>query len=337
MLRTPNLFRLPLPPLLPILLTLLLFAIGVALLVWGADFAIDNAQRLGYRSGISTVTLGVVVVAFGTSLPELLVTSVAGVKNHPEIALGNVIGSNIANVGLIVGLTGLIAPFATKRRLLRVELPIVLGSTLLLYVCVLDLYLGRLNAFILLVCFGLYLFYVLHAERRSLLAKAQAIEKSSKSSLNRHAISSWLLLFKSMVGLAALLFGSWLIVENGAALARRMGVGEALIGLSLVAVGTSLPELAAGMAAARRRDADLIMGNILGSNIFNILLILGVAVMIRPFKVEYVVAHVDTVIAGLFSLALLPLMIFGRIRRPAGGIFLAAYIGYILWRFGLIG
>lgn len=327
---------------LPVWLILILFTAGIALLVWGADFAIDNAQKLGYRSGISAVTLGVVVVAFGTSLPELLVTIVAATKNHPEIALGNVIGSNIANVGLIVGATGLIAPFATQKRLLRIELPVVLGATLLMYFFALDLVMQRLNGVFFLIGFGVYLIFILRVERNELIAKAAEIEKQAAPSgpTNHTTESNARLLIKSLIGLAALLSGSWLIVENGADLAHRVLAtrmsekeAEALIGLSLVAVGTSLPELAAAMAAARRRDADIIMGNILGSNIFNILLILGVASVLRPITVEPIIVHGDMIIAGIFSLALLPLMITGKIRRPGGFLFLVAYAVYIVWRF----
>ncbi|GAB4318065.1 MAG: calcium/sodium antiporter [Candidatus Sumerlaeia bacterium] len=326
--------------------TFLFFIAGIVLLVGGADFAIVNAQRLGQRTGVSAVTLGVVVVAFGTSLPELLVTVLAALRGHPEIGIGNVVGSNIANVGLIVGLAAALAPFATQRRLVRIELPIVLASTILLYIAGRDQQLSRPDALVLLVCFSFYLAFVLTAERRSLLERAElatsATLQDGLAATARHhghdgghkdLESSPVLALKTAVGLCALLGGSYLIVENGAELARAMGVGETLIGLSLVAVGTSLPELAAALAAARRRNADLIMGNILGSNIFNILFILGVTVMIRPFSIPPVVAHTDAPIAGLFSLALLPLMLTGRVRRPAGVILLSSYAAYIGWRF----
>jgi cation:H+ antiporter len=203
---------------------------------------------------------------------------------------------------------------------------------ILMYYTASDLYMGQLNALVFLGCFAAYLFFVMTCERNR-IAEAAKIDNESNGNDKKPHQSPHRLLFMTAVGLSALLGGSYLIVETGAGLARDLGVSETLIGISLVAVGTSLPELAAAIAAIRHKDTDLIMGNILGSNIFNVLLVLGTAGLLHPFEIEQSIAHIDILIMSLFSFALVPFMVKGRIGKSGGILFLAAYVIYIFWRF----
>ena len=311
-------------------LNVLFVVVGVALLYYGGELLVNNAVRLAGRLKISSLVVGLTVVAFGTSAPELAATLAATVQGLPELALGNVVGSNIANVGLILGLTALLYPLQSSPSFVRRELPVMVGVGALLVPVLWDGVVGRVEGALLLLLLGGYLFYLLKLEPDTVQVgtpEAAGGEAADETPL-------WRSLLLIAVGVGLLVGGARLLVLGAVAIARAFGVPEAVIGLTLVAFGTSLPELASSVVAALRKETDIILGNIVGSNIFNVLAVLGVTALVTPVREDFARVAPDLVVMLAFSVALLPLMFArNRLGRLGGGLLLLAYVGYVAYLF----
>ena len=303
--------------------------LGIVLLYLGGEFLVRNAVSLAARLGVSSLVIGLTVVAFGTSAPELAATLVSAFQGVPDIAIGNVVGSNIANVGLILGLTAAIYPLQASLQFIRREIPVTVAIGALLFPVMAGGLLGRIEGMILLALLGGYLWYLFRSDDPPLLEELEPeVEPGALPPL-------WRSLLGVAVGVALLVFGARALVEGAVTIATSLGVPERVIGLTLVAFGTSLPELASSLVAALRREADLILGNIIGSNIFNVLAVLGATALIRPIPVDLAATWVDIAIMLAFSLVLLPMMTFGyRLGRKRGTTLVIAYAAYVVVLFG---
>lgn len=305
-------------------------AAGLLLLVWSADRFVDGAAATARHLGVPPLLIGMLVVGFGTSAPEMLVSAISASKGNPGIALGNAYGSNICNLGLILGITALIKPIRVQSATLKKELPVLAVVTVLAGFQLLNGAITRLEAGVLLAVFaGLLCWSILiqvsHRDDPLGTDMDQQIQ-ASQSPLKKS-------LFSLVIGLAVLLFSSRLLVLGAVALAQKYGVSDLLIGLTIVAIGTSLPELASSVMAARRNEHDIALGNVIGSNLFNTLTVVGIAGLIHPMAVEPLV-----VVRDLPVMAGLTLSIFmvgygfrgrpGRINRFEGSFLLLVYLCY---------
>ncbi len=306
---------------------------GLVLLLWSAERFVVSASNLAARLGMSPLLIGMIVVGFGTSAPEMTVSVLASLGGNPGIALGNAYGSNITNIALILGLTALIGPIAVQSTVVRRELPALLAVTAIAGWQLLDGSISRLDAGVLLVVFaGLLGWSLLDARRRptdSLGADVeQELAQQPPSSARREIL--WLL-----IGLAVLIASSRLLVWGAVEIAQAMGLSDLVIGLTIVAIGTSLPELASSLVAAKRGEHDLAVGNIVGSNLFNTLVVIGLAGLARPLPVTESLLQRDLpVMAGLTVLLLIMAMsVRGarRIDRIEGGVLVAIFVAYTAW------
>jgi cation:H+ antiporter len=310
------------------LVSLAWFGLGLALLILGADGFLRGASGIALRYGISPFVVGLLIIGFGTSAPELAVNVSAVWRGSYDLALGNVVGSNIANIGLIVGVSALISPLAVHMRLLRVEAPLMILVGLLLWVLCLDGTLSRGNAAVLLFGFVSMLIYV---GRTARLESDQVQSELGDLATSRPGLKRSLL--KLVLGLAVLLLGADLMVDSAVALARLWGWDELVIGLTVVAIGTSLPELASSLIAAARGQTDIAVGNVVGSCLFNILLILGVTASIHPLPVANTLLWLELPVMILFSAALYPILRRGlNVQRGEGALLLTAFVGFIGWQ-----
>ena len=318
-----------------LLLNLLGLAAGIGVLIWSADVFVGGSVAFARRCGVSSLLIGMVVIGFGTSMPEMLVSVLAAAEGSPSIALGNAYGSNTANIGLILGLTAALASIAVAQSVVKRELPILLGVTLLSYVLFFNGVITRVEAVILLVLFLAVIgFNVSHGRR-------QAEESAEDDAAKPMTLGKSL--FMILVGLAALVGSSRLLVVCAIGIARLLGVPDLIIGLTIVAVGTSLPELASSIAAIRKHEHDLVLGNIIGSNLFNTLAVVGLACVITPMKdgtdktaVHAIVVRDYPVVLGLTVLLLGFCIAWRRGRRSVinrweGAVLLLAYLAYLGW------
>lgn len=315
--------------------------VGLVVLVWSADKFVDGAVGIAEFCGMSTLLIGMVIVGFGTSAPELTVSAISAAQGNPELALGNAYGSNIANIALILGATALISPILMQRSVIRGDLPILLLVSLLSIFLVCDGSVSRVNGIVLLIVFAAAMGYSIWREMKK--AKAEKADDSQnlsdtslqaegettqKSSLGKSIL--WLVL-----GFALLVASSRALVWGAVEIARALGVSDLLIGLTIVAIGTSLPELASSIAAARKGENDLALGNIIGSNLFNTLAVVGLAATITPMgDVEAAVVSRDMPLMTILTVSLMVLGFRrgggdGRLNRIAGAILLLVYVGYL--------
>jgi cation:H+ antiporter len=311
-----------------LILDLILFCGGLALLYFGAEWLVSSAARIAADFGISSFILGLTLVSFGTSAPELVVSGLASYRGSGGLAMGNVLGSNIANIALILGIAALILPIRVRPDLLSRDLPIMLGSAALVPLLGWSGTISRAEGGLLLTLFVLYLGLLGVKARREAVSLTDLVglddESVPRSRLARD-------LGVALAGLVALSIGANLLVGAASRMAVVFGVPDVVIGLTLVAFGTSLPELAASVSAALRGESQLVIGNIVGSNIFNVLLILGVAAMVGPLPVPGS-TRIDALIVLGLSLAMLPVVLTGRrVDRVEGGILFASYLGFLLW------
>lgn len=305
---------------------------GLVLLFVGGEGLVRGSVSVAERLGLSKLIIGLVIVGFGTSTPELLVSVNAALDGVPEIAIGNVIGSNIANVLLIVGIAIVILPISGwNRTAVRdglVATLVGLGLFGLLYSDVI----GRVEGIVLLVVLGVYLSASYWLERRD--KNSQVFDHETEEFEDVPIKNGWLALLFVVGGIAILVFGADLLVKGAVSVARTYGVPDAVIGLSLVAVGTSLPELATAIVAALRRHSDVVLGNVIGSNIFNILAILGTTAVITPIEVSARFRELDALVMLAASVLLVVLLFaFKQIGRVWGGAMLAAYAAYMGYLF----
>ncbi len=313
------------------LLQLLILAVGVAILAVGADLFVKGASSVAERFGISQFVIGLVIVGFGTSTPELAVNIDAALSGSTDIAIGNVVGSNIANIGIILGFAALIAPLAVQLRMVRVELPIVIGVSFLLWGLASKGQLVRWEGLMMLGGFAAFMLFLLKTSKDEPAAVQEEFAEENPKT-NRGMVWTIGLI---VLGLAGLMGGANLCVGAAVKLAQMWGMSELMIGLTIVAVGTSLPELASSVAAAYRGNADIAIGNVLGSNIYNILFILGITSVITPLPTTApTLMWLDIPVMIAFALVLVPMMLMGlKITRWNGALLMlgyAAYVGYML-------
>lgn len=305
---------------------LIQLAVGFVLLVWSADRLVVGASALARNFGISALVVGVTIVGFGTSAPELVVSALASLEGNPALAIGNALGSNIANIGLILGLTGLIYPMAVERSAVRREIPLLAAATLLTAILMIDGAFSRLDGVILAAGLAGFLVSMLLRSRfsASMDPATEALLSAISKPLPTGKAALW-----TVIGLIVLPLSAQILVDGAVGLAGLMGVSDAVIGLTVVALGTSLPELAAAVASALRKEDDLCIGNILGSNLFNLLGVLGIAALIHPMAIDPILIQRDLpVMAGIF-LALAAMAGFlGRVGRGGAALLLSGYVAY---------
>lgn len=298
----------------------LLLAAGFGLLIKGADFFVDGAVGIAKKFGIPQLIIGLTVVALGTSAPEAAVSIASATKGAADITIGNVVGSNILNVFIILGLTAVIVPIAVSSPTIKFDIPFMLGVTTLMLLLGLDGAIGRIDAAILVGLLAFYIFYLIRMVKSGKIADEE--DKPTKK------LTIPVALILAGIGITMIIFGSQLTVNAATEIARSFGVSERFIGLTVVALGTSLPELFTSVTAARKGNADIAVGNVVGSNIFNILFVVGISGLITniPFAVPF---RVDTLIA-IGSGALLWLLCFRKRKlfRWGGAILLAGYAAY---------
>ncbi|MEC9483861.1 MAG: calcium/sodium antiporter [Halomonas sp.] len=309
--------------------------IGIALLTLGGESLIRGAIAAARRFGVSPLLTGLVIVGFGTSSPELVVSVDAAINSQPDIAVGNIVGSNIGNILLILGLCALITPMTVQPLALRRDGLVVVAATLLFLLLSLGGALGRIDAVLFLSGLAAYLVWAYWSESRQHVpaGDVHAAEAEEMSAVPR----SWLTIGLAIViGLGLLIGGSRLLLYGAIGIAQAAGIPEAVIGLTLVAVGTSLPELAVSVIAALRRHADVAVGNILGSNIFNVLGILGVSALLQPLPIAPRIQDFDQwVMLGSAVVLMLFLYTGLRLSRWEGGLMLASYAVYVWLSFAM--
>jgi cation:H+ antiporter len=305
------------------LLDLVKIVAGLALLFYGGDFLVTGSTRLARFLKISPFVIGATVIAFGTSAPELAVAILAALDAAPELAMGNVIGSNIANIGLVLGITAMIAPIVIASKRFNREYPPFLGAAFLILFLVWDLKIHRLEGIILVSLLALYVW-------RSFSHKEDIpseLEDETQLLTDKSPAFQFLLIIG---GLIALVGGAKLLVSGGVSIARNIGISEWFIGITIVAIGTSLPEIVSSVMAARRGHGEMAIGNIFGSNIFNILMVLGITSLIHPLNISEPI-HPDLIIATGVTGLLLVLIVFGKhsLGKISGVTLLATYFLYI--------
>lgn len=312
-----------------ILIPLLQVVGGLAVLVIGGEALVRGAVATANALGVPPLVIGLTIVSFGTSAPEMVISVQAALEGHPDIALGNIIGSNIANILLILGLAALIHPVAVDSKLLLRDIPLLLGVSVLLFVfCYGGGMLERYEAGIFLAILAAYTVYIYRASRGG---GEEALEAEIQEETNV-TMSGWKIALSIGLGLALLVVGSDVLVSGSVTLARIAGVSEAVIGLTILAVGSSAPELITSVVAALRKHADIALGNVVGSNLFNITCIGGVASMIKPMEVAPRFLDQDLPVMLAVTLVLAVFMLTGkRVVRTEGAVLLAGYIFYALW------
>ena len=308
--------------------TTLILTLGLVLLYYGAEALVKGSSSMALRLGISPLLVGLTVVAFGTSSPELVVSLKAAYLGQGDISVGNIVGSNICNIGLILGFCAIVTPIAVSSQIIRFDLPIMIGATVLALFFLHGGILGPAQGIVLFLLLVAYVaFSILISKSRSgdALGSEFAEElKPSKKSLTFDIVMV-------AAGLAMLVLGARFLVDAAIEIARALGWSEAVIGLTIVAVGTSLPEFATSLVAAVRKEADIAVGNIVGSNIFNILGILGLSSILTPLSASGITT-IDLVVMCVFAVILWMFCLSGkRITRAEGGLMLSAYAGYILY------
>ena len=312
-------------------MTLLMFILGLAALILGAELMVRGASRLALTFGISPLVVGLTVVAFGTSSPELAISVQSAWTGQVDIALGNVVGSNIFNVLVILGLSALITPLVVHQQLIRRDVPLMIALSLLLWALAADGGIERWEGILLTLGLAAYIFYAIRASRRETAeieaeyAEAMPVEGST---WDRHWSVQILLI---VGGLALLVVGSNWLVDSAVAIARALGVSELVIGLTIIAAGTSLPEVATSILAAIRGERDIAVGNVVGSNLFNILGVLGVSAAVAPasLTVSPALLAFDLPVMVAVAVACLPMFFTGNlIARWEGGLFFAYYLAY---------
>ncbi|UII22479.1 calcium/sodium antiporter [Fulvivirga ligni] len=308
----------------------ILFVIGFIFLIKGADLLVEGASSIGRKFNISSLILGLTIVSFGTSLPELLVNIIASYNNNPEIGVGNILGSNIANILLILGVAALINPLPITKNTYFIEVPFSLTATLLvgflanasLFGKTNDFLISQYDGFILIFFFILFMGYVY------IVSKQKKSEFDSDEFKEMPMAKSVLLILIGMVGL---FFGGQWVVDGAVQMARAMNMSEGFIGLTVIAIGTSLPELVTSAVAAFKKNTDIAVGNVVGSNIFNLLWILGISSIIKPIPYD-VISNADIFMIIASSTALILAVVIGKkpiISRWEGLFFLIAYAWYI--------
>ena len=311
------------------LLSIAAIVAGLAILVWSADRFVDGAAAIAQHLGVSNLIIGITVIGFGTSAPEIAVSVIAVLEDVPGIAVGNAIGSNIANIGLILGITALLAPFSVSNSLIRSEYPLLFGATAVLVWCLYDLQLDRMDGFLLLGLLVVIMAYMIYSHRNG---KAEVGEGEDQDE-DDESMSSKVALFWILLGLVLLIGSSRMLVWGASNIAHSLGVSELVIGLTIVALGTSLPELAASIASLKKSIPDMAIGNVIGSNLFNSLAVVGIPPLIHGFEVDAAALYRDVPVMVVLTLLLFAMSFGGsqrlhQIGRFKGAVLFASFAAY---------
>lgn len=318
-----------------IIIPVLYLIVGFVLLVKGADFFVEGASSIAKRMHIPTIVIGLTIVAFGTSAPELAVSLSAAIKGSNDIAIGNVVGSNIFNLLVVIGVSAMISPLTVKRSMIKKDYPLSIFAAVLLEVLCLDSVLfhakettlGRMDGVSLLVCFVFFMYITV---REGLRGRKDA-KKEHEDEVENMSFPIGKSIVLLVVGLAGIVFGGDLSVEGAKEIARAFGLSEALIGLTIVAIGTSLPELVTSIVAAKKGESDIALGNVVGSNLFNIFFILGCSATILPMHVSGTYIYDIGLLIIVSVLAFIPIAKSKKVGRVMGGVMTLAYVAYTVY------
>ncbi len=317
------------------LVPILLLVLGLVILVAGAEFLVKGSARLATAVGISPLVVGLTVVAFGTSAPELAVSVMSAFRGQADLALGNIVGSNIFNILVILGLAALVTPLVVAQQLVRFDVPVMIGISVLVLLFGLDGNIGRIDGLIL---FSGAIVYTTHLIRQSRRESDAAVKQEYEQEYGAAGEKpAWLKnIALVVVGIAGLVLGSKFLVDGAVVIARTFGISELIIGLTIISAGTSLPEVATSVVAAVRGERDIAVGNAVGSNIFNILSVLGLSSVVSPagINVPQAALHFDIPVMIAIAVAALPVFFSGyRISRLNGAFFLLFYLAYLAYLF----
>jgi cation:H+ antiporter len=311
--------------------TVLLFAAGLVLLSVGGEILVRGASKISSLMGISPLVIGLTVVAFGTSSPELAVSISSALDQQSDLVIGNVVGSNIFNILMILGASALLTPLVVAQKLIKIEIPLLIAICLAVIVFSADRLISRAEGFILFAGVLLYVFFAVRESRRE--SKVIEEEYSKEFGAKKKNTGTYILnIVLILAGLALLVYGSTLLVDSAVAISRYFGLSELVIGLTVVAAGTSLPEIATSLIAAIKKENDIAVGNIIGSCIFNLLAVLGITSLIFPISVSDAAVKFDIPVMTAAAVASLPILFSGYlISRWEGALFLFYYFAYILY------
>lgn len=303
------------------LLEVIFIVVGVAMVLVGADRLTEGASALARRMNVPEIIIGLTIVAAGTSAPELFVSLVSALKGTPDMAVGNVVGSNTMNAMLIVGCAAMVAPMTISRSTVKKDIPFSVGASVLLMLLALNNFLGRWDGIVLLAGFAIFMTYTLMQAKKG---QAEPVAGSKRQ-------NPWMSALWVLAGLAMLVVGSNLFVDSASTVAAALGISEGVIGLTVVAGGTSLPELATSVVAARKGQSAIAIGNVIGSNVFNILMILGLTATISPLQIEGITT-IDMAVM-LVSVALVWFFSFTKftVERWEGALLVIGYLVYLWW------
>ncbi len=311
---------------------ILLFLGGLGVLYFGADWLVRGSSRLAASLGVSPIVVGLTVVSMGTSAPELMISVVASLGGNPDLAIGNVMGSNLANVGLVLGISAIVRPLHVSARIVTREVPVMIVITALLLPLIWDQHIGRLEGLALVTMLVAYLAFVLRTAKAEDPEAPGREEKSPDEASGFTSRTITRALAFIVLGVAGLVLGAFAIRESAVALAEAMGISELVIGVTLVSIGTSLPELATCVVAAWRRQADIAVGNILGSNVFNIAGVLGVTAILAPLDINPEVLRFEFPAMMFITVLMVPIVRTRLvIRRREGFVLLGAYLALGAW------
>jgi cation:H+ antiporter len=307
-------------------LSVLFVVIGLILLTVGAEGLVRAGSSLALRLGVTPLVVGLTIVALGTSSPELVVSGEAAFYGNSAIALGNVVGSNIGNIALILGIAAVVCPMKARAEVVQREMPVMIGVTLLLWVLLIDGQLGRIDGFILFAASFAYIFFVYSVARRN---KSREVADEFAEAVDHTARPVWLEIVMLVGGLALLVGGAKLLIDGALAIAAYFKVSEVIIGLTVVAIGTSLPELATSVVAAFKKESDVALGNAIGSNILNILFVLGFTAIIQPISAAEIKLRDLSVMLGYAVLLFVMLRLRSTLDRAGATVLLGGYLVYI--------
>lgn len=300
---------------------ILLIVLGVAMVLGGADRLTEGAAALARRMNVPEIIIGLTIVAAGTSAPELFVSLVSALKGTPDMAMGNVVGSNTMNCMLIVGCAAMVAPMTISRSTVQKDIPFSVGASVLLMILALNAYLGRFDGIVLLLGFAAFMYYTLSQAKKGQVEQQETVKQ----------VNPWLSILFVILGLTLLVVGSNVFVDAASSVAYSLGLSEGVVGLTIVAGGTSLPELATSVVAARKGQSAIAIGNVIGSNVFNILLILGLTATISPMQIHGISLVDMGMMLGSVSLVWLFSYTRFTVERWEGALLVGGYLVYLGW------
>ncbi len=310
---------------------ILLFMVGLVLLYFGAEYLVAGSSAVALRLGITPLIVGLTVVAFGTSAPELLVCLMAAFQGTDDISVGNILGSNIANIALILGCASLVRPIEVHVQAVRREFPVMVVASVMLVLVCFDGTITRLEGGILAVCMVFYLLFAFFRATKDDDVDVEGLDELEEADPEAPAVADIAKIAGGIVGLAG---GAYLMVDSATTIAKGIGIPELVIGITVVAFGTSLPELATSLVAAYRNESDISVGNVIGSNIFNIFLVVGLTAIVMPIAVGAYAIDVDMWVMLGVAIGIWPILRSGhRVARLEGALMVAFYVGYVVYLF----